>query len=187
MHNCHPAASGLYQQKSSRHCPTIPSKSLWISSTNLLESHVIRSYGLVVVLLDGHGGEGRCSFEPHTTHMSWAGNSFAENQIPSPCPHPPVTAQLRPLLFGVSRKLMQLKKSDVLWCVSDPGWILAAVGALFEPWTTGSTLFIHHMPQFDPKVIIKVRRPISNSQYPKLPEEMYVSKPKSQPGWEIFY
>ncbi|XP_003478219.2 acyl-coenzyme A synthetase ACSM1, mitochondrial [Cavia porcellus] len=54
------------------------------------------------------------------------------------------------------RKLMQLKKSDVLWCVSDPGWILAAVGALFEPWTTGSTLFIHHMPQFDPKVIIKV-------------------------------
>ncbi|XP_033614638.1 acyl-coenzyme A synthetase ACSM1, mitochondrial isoform X2 [Fukomys damarensis] len=54
------------------------------------------------------------------------------------------------------RKLMQLKTSDVLWCLSDPGWILATVGALFEPWTAGSTLFIHHLPQFDPKVIIKV-------------------------------
>ncbi|XP_013373401.1 PREDICTED: acyl-coenzyme A synthetase ACSM1, mitochondrial isoform X2 [Chinchilla lanigera] len=54
------------------------------------------------------------------------------------------------------RNLMQLKKSDVLWCMSDPGWILAAVGALFEPWTAGSTLFIHHMSPFDPKIIIKV-------------------------------
>ncbi|EHB04158.1 Acyl-coenzyme A synthetase ACSM1, mitochondrial [Heterocephalus glaber] len=53
------------------------------------------------------------------------------------------------------RKLMRLKKSDVFWCVSDPGWILAAVGGLFEPWTAGCTLFIHHLPQFDPKVIIK--------------------------------
>ncbi|XP_029805587.1 acyl-coenzyme A synthetase ACSM1, mitochondrial isoform X2 [Suricata suricatta] len=51
------------------------------------------------------------------------------------------------------RKLLQLNPSDVLWCFSDPGWILAVLGALFEPWTAGSTLFVHHLPQFDAKVI----------------------------------
>ncbi|XP_039081380.1 acyl-coenzyme A synthetase ACSM1, mitochondrial-like, partial [Hyaena hyaena] len=53
------------------------------------------------------------------------------------------------------RQLMQLKTSDVLWCFSDPGWIMASVGCLFEPWTAGSTLFIHHLSQFDPKVILQ--------------------------------
>lgn len=55
--------------------------------------------------------------------------------------------------------MLQLKTSDVLWCMSDPGWILAVVGCLFEPWAAGSTLFIHHLPQIDPKVIVQVRRP----------------------------
>ncbi|XP_051001083.1 acyl-coenzyme A synthetase ACSM1, mitochondrial isoform X2 [Acomys russatus] len=54
------------------------------------------------------------------------------------------------------RKLLSLKTSDVLWCMSDPGWILATVGCLVEPWTSGATLFIHHLPQFDPKVMIEV-------------------------------
>uniref|UniRef100_A0A8D2DYA8 medium-chain acyl-CoA ligase n=1 Tax=Sciurus vulgaris TaxID=55149 RepID=A0A8D2DYA8_SCIVU len=55
-----------------------------------------------------------------------------------------------------SRKVLQLKTSDVLWCMSDPGWILAVVGCLFEPWAAGSTLFIHHLPQIDPKVIVQM-------------------------------
>ncbi|XP_036135877.1 acyl-coenzyme A synthetase ACSM1, mitochondrial-like [Molossus molossus] len=54
-----------------------------------------------------------------------------------------------------SRKFLQLKAADVLWCLSDPGWIMAAIGSLFTPWTAGSTVFIHHLPQFDPKVIIQ--------------------------------
>ncbi|XP_029424537.1 acyl-coenzyme A synthetase ACSM1, mitochondrial isoform X2 [Nannospalax galili] len=54
------------------------------------------------------------------------------------------------------RKVLQLKTSDILWCMSDPGWILATVGCLIEPWTSGATVFIHHLPQFDPKVIIEV-------------------------------
>lgn len=54
------------------------------------------------------------------------------------------------------RKLLKLKTSDVLWCLSDPGWILATVGCLIEPWISGATLFIHHLPQFDPKVIVEV-------------------------------
>ncbi|XP_055994864.1 acyl-coenzyme A synthetase ACSM1, mitochondrial [Sorex fumeus] len=57
--------------------------------------------------------------------------------------------------FPSCRKLLQLKTSDIMWCLSDPGWILAVLGALIEPWTAGSTLFIHHMPQFDPKTIIQ--------------------------------
>ncbi|XP_016066516.1 PREDICTED: acyl-coenzyme A synthetase ACSM1, mitochondrial-like [Miniopterus natalensis] len=57
--------------------------------------------------------------------------------------------------FPSSRKLLQLKTSDVLWCLSDPGWIMNAVGALFEPWTAGSTVFIHYLPQFDPKIIVQ--------------------------------
>ncbi|XP_024600091.1 acyl-coenzyme A synthetase ACSM1, mitochondrial [Neophocaena asiaeorientalis asiaeorientalis] len=61
------------------------------------------------------------------------------------------------LYFGVSRKLLQLKTSDVLWCPSDTGWILAVLGSLLEPWTAGSTVFVHHLPQFDPKVIVQVR------------------------------
>ncbi|XP_044088961.1 acyl-coenzyme A synthetase ACSM1, mitochondrial [Neovison vison] len=54
--------------------------------------------------------------------------------------------------FPSSRKFLQLKTSDILWCHSDTGWILAVFGCILEPWTAGATLFIHHMPQFDPKV-----------------------------------
>ncbi|XP_020035640.2 acyl-coenzyme A synthetase ACSM1, mitochondrial isoform X1 [Castor canadensis] len=54
------------------------------------------------------------------------------------------------------RKLLQLKTSDVLWCLSDPGWILAIVGCLLEPWASGCTLFVHRLTQFDPKVIVQV-------------------------------
>ncbi|XP_004417453.1 PREDICTED: acyl-coenzyme A synthetase ACSM1, mitochondrial [Odobenus rosmarus divergens] len=55
--------------------------------------------------------------------------------------------------FPSSRKLLQLKTSDIFWCLSDTGWILAVLGCLLEPWTAGATLFIHHLPQFDPKVV----------------------------------
>uniref|UniRef100_A0A8C4M3M0 medium-chain acyl-CoA ligase n=1 Tax=Equus asinus asinus TaxID=83772 RepID=A0A8C4M3M0_EQUAS len=53
------------------------------------------------------------------------------------------------------RKLLQLKTSDVFWCLSDPGWILAVLASMFEAWTAGSTVFIHHLPRFDPNVIVQ--------------------------------
>lgn len=53
------------------------------------------------------------------------------------------------------RQLLKLKTSDIVWCMSDPGWILATVGTLLEPWTSGAAVFIHCLPQFDPKVIIE--------------------------------
>ena len=54
--------------------------------------------------------------------------------------------------------MLQLKTSDIFWCFSDTGWILALFGCMMEPWTVGATLFIHHLPQFDPKVVEQVRR-----------------------------
>ncbi|XP_006876037.1 PREDICTED: acyl-coenzyme A synthetase ACSM1, mitochondrial-like [Chrysochloris asiatica] len=53
------------------------------------------------------------------------------------------------------KKLLQLKTSDIVWCLSDPGWILAVLGAMLEPWTAGATVFIHQLPQFDPNVIVQ--------------------------------
>lgn len=53
------------------------------------------------------------------------------------------------------RDVLKLKTSDILWCMSDPGWIMATVGCLMEPWAAGATVFIHHLPQFDPKIIIE--------------------------------
>ncbi|XP_037670864.1 acyl-coenzyme A synthetase ACSM1, mitochondrial-like [Choloepus didactylus] len=53
------------------------------------------------------------------------------------------------------REWLQLKTSDIMWCLSDPGWIIAVIGGLIEPWVAGCTLFIHHLPQFDPKVIVQ--------------------------------
>ncbi|XP_073071590.1 acyl-coenzyme A synthetase ACSM1, mitochondrial-like isoform X2 [Manis javanica] len=65
--------------------------------------------------------------------------------------------------FPSCRKLLQLKTSDTMWCMADPGWILAILGCLFEPWTAGATVFIHRLPQFDPKVIVEtlVKYPIT--------------------------
>ncbi|XP_049645473.1 acyl-coenzyme A synthetase ACSM1, mitochondrial-like isoform X1 [Suncus etruscus] len=61
------------------------------------------------------------------------------------------------------RKVLQLKMSDVIWCMSDPGWILAVLGALLEPWTAGCTVFIHELPQVEAKVIVQtlVKYPIT--------------------------
>ncbi|XP_059548388.1 acyl-coenzyme A synthetase ACSM1, mitochondrial-like [Myotis daubentonii] len=67
--------------------------------------------------------------------------------------------------FPSCRKLLQLKASDVLWCLSDPGWIMAAVGTLFKPWTAGSTVFIHHLPQFDTKVVVETLFKYPITQY----------------------
>uniref|UniRef100_F6V7C6 medium-chain acyl-CoA ligase n=1 Tax=Monodelphis domestica TaxID=13616 RepID=F6V7C6_MONDO len=68
------------------------------------------------------------------------------------------------LYFGVSRQVLKLTSSDVSWCVSDPGWILSVVGAMIEPWTSGSCSFIHGMPQHDPMTILQTlsRFPITS-------------------------
>ncbi|KAL1774469.1 acyl-coenzyme A synthetase ACSM1, mitochondrial [Sigmodon hispidus] len=63
------------------------------------------------------------------------------------------------------RKMLNLKTSDIIWCTSDPGWILTTIGGMIKPWTSGATVFIHQLPQPDPKVIVEVlfKYPITQS------------------------
>ncbi|XP_069342952.1 acyl-coenzyme A synthetase ACSM2B, mitochondrial-like isoform X1 [Eulemur rufifrons] len=49
----------------------------------------------------------------------------------------------------------ELQPSDIVWTISDTAWILNIIGSLLEPWTSGSCTFIHHLPKFDPVVILK--------------------------------
>uniref|UniRef100_A0A8C3CFN1 medium-chain acyl-CoA ligase n=1 Tax=Cairina moschata TaxID=8855 RepID=A0A8C3CFN1_CAIMO len=61
--------------------------------------------------------------------------------------------------FICGRYWMNLTPSDVVWSMSDTGWIKAAIGNVFGPWFQGTCAFVHAMPQFDPKVILNVRTP----------------------------
>uniref|UniRef100_A0A8B9ZQW4 medium-chain acyl-CoA ligase n=1 Tax=Anas zonorhyncha TaxID=75864 RepID=A0A8B9ZQW4_9AVES len=56
--------------------------------------------------------------------------------------------------FICGRYWMNLTPSDVVWSMSDTGWIKAAIGNVFGPWFQGTCAFVHAMPQFDPKVIL---------------------------------
>uniref|UniRef100_A0A2R8ZH14 medium-chain acyl-CoA ligase n=1 Tax=Pan paniscus TaxID=9597 RepID=A0A2R8ZH14_PANPA len=50
-----------------------------------------------------------------------------------------------------------LQASDIMWTISDTGWILNILGSLLESWTLGACTFVHLLPKFDPLVILKVR------------------------------
>ena len=50
-----------------------------------------------------------------------------------------------------------LQASDLVWTISDTGWILNILSSFLEPWTSGACIFIHLLPKFDPVVILKVR------------------------------
>ncbi|XP_054848496.1 acyl-coenzyme A synthetase ACSM5, mitochondrial-like [Eublepharis macularius] len=57
--------------------------------------------------------------------------------------------------FTVSgRYLMNLTPSDVFWNTSDTGWVKSAWSSVFAPWINGSCAFVHHLPQFEPAVIL---------------------------------
>ncbi|XP_019505454.1 PREDICTED: acyl-coenzyme A synthetase ACSM4, mitochondrial-like isoform X1 [Hipposideros armiger] len=47
------------------------------------------------------------------------------------------------------RYWLDLKSSDVVWNMSDTGWIKAAIGSLFSSWIHGACVFVHQMIQFD--------------------------------------
>ncbi|KAL8175463.1 UNVERIFIED_CONTAM: Acyl-coenzyme A synthetase acsm4, mitochondrial [Gekko kuhli] len=69
---------------------------------------------------------------------------------------PPKMAEHSHSSYGIgcaltARYWLDLKPSDILWNMSDTGWVKAAIGSVFAPWLRGSSVFIHHMPQFDPR------------------------------------
>ncbi|XP_039328107.1 acyl-coenzyme A synthetase ACSM4, mitochondrial isoform X2 [Saimiri boliviensis] len=47
------------------------------------------------------------------------------------------------------RYWLDLKSSDIIWNVSDTGWIKAAIGSVFSSWLYGACVFVHQMVQFD--------------------------------------
>ncbi|XP_072454070.1 acyl-coenzyme A synthetase ACSM1, mitochondrial-like isoform X2 [Notamacropus eugenii] len=63
-----------------------------------------------------------------------------------------------------ARQVMKYTSSDILWCMSDPGWILSVVMSVMEPWKSGACTFIHDMPQFNTETILKTlsRYPITS-------------------------
>uniref|UniRef100_A0A7M4EFC2 medium-chain acyl-CoA ligase n=1 Tax=Crocodylus porosus TaxID=8502 RepID=A0A7M4EFC2_CROPO len=52
------------------------------------------------------------------------------------------------------RYWMELSPSDIIWNMSDTGWVKAALGSVFAPWLRGTCVFVHAMPQFEPKVFL---------------------------------
>ncbi|XP_062999587.1 acyl-coenzyme A synthetase ACSM5, mitochondrial isoform X2 [Elgaria multicarinata webbii] len=52
------------------------------------------------------------------------------------------------------RHWMNLTPSDIFWNTSDIGWVKSAWSSVFAPWINGSCVFVHHLPQFEPGVIL---------------------------------
>ncbi|XP_078237360.1 acyl-coenzyme A synthetase ACSM5, mitochondrial isoform X2 [Pogona vitticeps] len=52
------------------------------------------------------------------------------------------------------RRWMDLSPSDIFWNTSDTGWVKSAWSSVFAPWILGSCVFVHHLPHFEPKVIL---------------------------------
>ncbi|XP_077173182.1 acyl-coenzyme A synthetase ACSM4, mitochondrial-like isoform X2 [Paroedura picta] len=69
---------------------------------------------------------------------------------------PPKMAEHTHSSYGIgcaltARRWLDLKPSDLMWNMSDTGWVKAAIGSVFAPWLCGAGVFVHNMPQFDPR------------------------------------
>uniref|UniRef100_A0A8C8RBI5 medium-chain acyl-CoA ligase n=1 Tax=Pelusios castaneus TaxID=367368 RepID=A0A8C8RBI5_9SAUR len=51
-------------------------------------------------------------------------------------------------MTSTARLWMDLNPSDILWSLSDPGWVKFAYGGLFSPWIQGACIFTYSMLQF---------------------------------------
>ncbi|XP_015744845.2 acyl-coenzyme A synthetase ACSM4, mitochondrial [Python bivittatus] len=60
---------------------------------------------------------------------------------------------------------------DVVWSTADTGWLVAILGSFFDPWVSGSCVFIHSLPQFETKTIL--------STLYQFPITIFVSPPTS--------
>ncbi|XP_070617330.1 acyl-coenzyme A synthetase ACSM3, mitochondrial-like isoform X2 [Erythrolamprus reginae] len=51
---------------------------------------------------------------------------------------------------------LDLTPSDLIWNTSDTGWGKSAWSSVFGPWSQGAGVFVHHMPRFDPKLVLEM-------------------------------
>ncbi|XP_077172416.1 acyl-coenzyme A synthetase ACSM5, mitochondrial-like [Paroedura picta] len=61
------------------------------------------------------------------------------------------------------RHWINLTPSSIFWNTSDTGWVKSAWSSVFAPWINGACVFVHHLPQFEPSVILNTlsRYPIT--------------------------
>ncbi|NWU84499.1 ACSM4 synthetase, partial [Onychorhynchus coronatus] len=52
------------------------------------------------------------------------------------------------------RYWMNLTPSDIMWNMSDTAWVKEAIWSIFGLWFQGTCVFVHAMPQFDPRGIL---------------------------------
>ncbi|XP_062999545.1 acyl-coenzyme A synthetase ACSM3, mitochondrial-like [Elgaria multicarinata webbii] len=57
-------------------------------------------------------------------------------------------------LTEAGRQWMNLTPSDMMWGLSDTGWVKFAFGSLYAPWNLGASVFVHGMRQFDPTAVL---------------------------------
>ncbi|XP_053897551.1 acyl-coenzyme A synthetase ACSM4, mitochondrial-like isoform X2 [Malaclemys terrapin pileata] len=48
---------------------------------------------------------------------------------------------------------LNLTPSDIFWNTSDTGWVKSVWSSVFSPWSSGSCVFIHNLPQFEPATV----------------------------------
>ncbi|XP_066496515.1 acyl-coenzyme A synthetase ACSM3, mitochondrial-like [Tiliqua scincoides] len=57
-------------------------------------------------------------------------------------------------LIVCSKYWMDANPSDIVWGLSDTGWVKFAFGSLYATWIQGLCVFAHGMLQFDPKTVL---------------------------------
>ncbi|XP_032110580.1 acyl-coenzyme A synthetase ACSM4, mitochondrial [Sapajus apella] len=82
------------------------------------------------------------SEEPMAIYFTSGTTSF-----PKMAQHSQSSLSIGSILCG--RYWLDLKSSDIIWNVSDTGWVKAAIGSLFSSWMCGACVFVHQMVQFD--------------------------------------
>ncbi|XP_074821438.1 acyl-coenzyme A synthetase ACSM3, mitochondrial-like isoform X4 [Natator depressus] len=57
-------------------------------------------------------------------------------------------------MTSTGRLWFDLNPSDILWGLSDPGWVKFAYGSLFSTWIHGACIFTHSMLQFEATTVL---------------------------------
>ncbi|XP_067407111.1 acyl-coenzyme A synthetase ACSM4, mitochondrial-like isoform X2 [Emydura macquarii macquarii] len=57
-------------------------------------------------------------------------------------------------MTSTARLWLDLNPSDILWGLSDPGWVKFAYGSFFSPWIQGACIFTQSMLQFEATTVL---------------------------------
>lgn len=53
---------------------------------------------------------------------------------------------------------MDVAPSNIVWGITDTGWIVTSLTSVFDAWALGSCVFVHQLPQIESSVILNVRK-----------------------------